>query len=229
MPTSLRSDSSMDRTHPMSARSHPQILSSYQAIETAYREQGIRIRLASQQQSEKKSNDNLRRHSAFCNRNPSRTSSVLHYTTTTTTTHLNHQPDSRPFSALQQTSSNDFEQNHGHNVSYAQSLQIDEENYPTNFLSPSITESEHSICSPSPPPLPLPSRSSSLPIRHLPEKLSLTTSNAVSTTTATSQENDPDFAYMCALLSKPSGDSFRGKQKSKKKLKRSLLFSFWFV
>ena len=79
----------MDRTHPMSARSHPQILSSYQAIETAYREQGIRIRLASQQQSEKKSNDNLRRHSAFCNRNPSRTSSVLHYTTDRKSTRLN--------------------------------------------------------------------------------------------------------------------------------------------
>lgn len=206
----------MDRTHSMSARSHPQILSSYQAIESAYREQGIRIRIASQQQTEKKSNDNLRRHSAFCNRNPSRTSSVLHYTTTTTT-HLNYQPDSRPFSALQQTSSNDFDQNQTHNVSYAQSSQIDEENYPTNLLSSSIIESEHSICSPSSPPLPLPSRSSSCSVRHLPEKLPLTTSNVVSTTTAISQENDPDFAYMCALLSKPSGDSFRGKQKSKKR------------
>lgn len=213
LPTSLNDASSplimsfSDRSHQISARSHAQIsLPSFQTIENAYREQGIRIRLSptrTGQQSGRKSTTNLQRHSAFINRNPSRTSSVLHYTTTT---NVHPQPDSRSFSVLQQTSSNDFEHTQTHNVSYAQSSQIDEEVYPTNYISPSLIESEPSLGAPSAPPLSL-----------SPLKRPLTIPDAVSTTTTatTLYDNDPDFAYMSSLFQQASGDSCRGRRKRK--------------
>lgn len=205
LPTSLDSEpsplvvSSSHQIHEMSVRSRREIviptasqpsnLASYQAVEAAYLEHGIRIRLSptrARQQPGRKSENSLQRHSAFLSRNPIRTSSVLHYTTT----NLDQQHDSRPFSALQQTSSDDFVQEHTHNVSYAQSSQINEETH-DDFLSTSIIASEHSN-----------------PMT-LPEKLHITT-DIISTTTKLFH-NDPDFIYMSELLTKSSGDSFRGK------------------
>lgn len=168
---------------------------SYQAIEAAYLEQGIRIRLSptrTTQKSGKTSVNNLQRHTAFINRNPSRTSSVLHYTTTT---NLGQHHDSRPFSALQQTSSNDFDANHAHNVSYAQSPAINEEIH-ENCVSPSIVVSEHSNID--------------VPV----EKLPIT--NDI-TSTAALLDNDPDLVYMSSLLKQSSGDSFIGKKREKKR------------
>lgn len=216
MPTSLNRESShlnlplSDRTHEMnsttSSRSRQQIIiptasqSSYHAIKAAYLERGIRIRLSptrTNQQSGRKSVNSLQRHTAFINRNPSRTSSVLHYTTNN---HEQHH-DSRPFSALHQTSSNDFDPNHTHNVSYAQSSQINEETQ-KDCLSPSIIASEHSnLVSPV-------------------EKLPIT--NDI-TSTRTLFDNDPDLVYMSSLLKQPSGDSFIGKIEKNKK---SFFFKF---
>jgi hypothetical protein len=110
--------------------SQPSNLPSYQAIETAYLEHGIRIRLNSTKTSQQfrgKSANNLQRHSSFINGNPSRTSSVLNY---------------RTFSVLQQTSLSDFAQTHAHNVSFDQLSQKNEEIH-NNHYSPSITNSEN--------------------------------------------------------------------------------------
>jgi hypothetical protein len=183
----------------MNSRSRPEIvipiapppsnLASYQAIESAYLERGIRIRLSpsrtatSAPQTGRKSANNLQRHTAFTSRNPSRTSSVLQYATTNQDQHH----DSRSFSALQQTSSGDFEQTSKHNVSYAHSSQIDEETHPI-YYSPSILVSENSN----------PTTLEKVPNTH--DNLN----------TPTLYDNDPDLAYMSSLLQKSSGDSFRG-------------------
>jgi hypothetical protein len=174
----------------------PLSLPTYQDIEAVYLEHGIRIRVSptrtNQPSGGRKSASKLRQHSAFVSRNPTRTSSVLHYTVA----NLNEPHDSRPFSALQQTSSNDFEQNHTHNVSYAQSSQINEEiHHEENYLSPSIVDSEHSNLI-------------------TPEKLPLTNNT---TSSATLFDDDPDLAYMSTLLRKQNGDAFRGKIEKKRK------------
>jgi hypothetical protein len=174
----------------------PVKLPTYQDIEAAYLERGIRIRVTptrpSQSAGGRKSAPNLQRHSAFVSRDPTRTSSVLHYTVA----NLNEPYDSRPFSALQQTSSDDFEQGHTHNVSYAQSSQVNDETpQHETYLSPSIVVSEHS---------------NSL----TPEKVPLTNN----TTSSTSMfDNDPDLAYMSMLLRKQNGDAFTGNIEKKKK------------
>lgn len=169
----------------------PEHLPGYQALEAAYLERGIRIRISptrtsGQQSSGRKSATGIQRQTAFASRNPSRTSSVLQYTSP----NGDQQHDSRPFSALQQTSSNDFEQSHAHNVSYAQSSQINDESFYHDYLAPSIVASEHS--NPTSPPL-------------------LQTNELISTTATTSFDTDPDFLYMSILLKKSSGDGFRGK------------------
>ncbi|CAF1566346.1 unnamed protein product, partial [Adineta steineri] len=66
--------------------------------------------------SDRKSASTLHRVKIFINRNPSRSSSVLHYTTTLQDPYQ----DSRPFSELQQTSTTDFGETQTHNVSYTQ-------------------------------------------------------------------------------------------------------------
>jgi hypothetical protein len=183
--------------------------SSYQAIEAAYREHGIRIQLSSttaaavsQQKIQstenltgRKSANSLQRHKAFVDRNASRSSSALHYSTIKTD--LNQ--DSRPFSALQQTSTNDFEQTNTYNVSYVQPIESQvtlksSEQLNTHFCSSSIVANEHS--NPVTPP------------SHL-----AITNGTVSTTTLI--DNDPDLAYMSTLLQTTSGDSFRGKPNEK--------------
>jgi len=206
-PASLNIRSS-DQNHEMITRFHQSPVTpaasqssnrpSYQAIEAAYLEHGVRIRVSptrTSQQSERKSVNSLQRHTAFISRNPIRTTSVLHYTTTD----LDQHHDSRSFSALQQSSSNDFEQTQTHNVSYAQSSQLNEEIH-DDYLSPSIIVSEHSN-----------------PITP-PEKLPIT-NNRTSTTPTTLYDNDPDLLYMSSLLKKPSGDSFLGKVNEKKEKK----------
>ena len=167
----------------------PVKIPTYQDIEAVYLEHGIRIRVSptrpSQPSAGRKSASNLQRHSAFASRNPTRTSSVLHYTVA----NLNEPHDARPFSALQQTSSDEFEQDHTHNVSYAQSSQANEETHQhENYLSPSLVISEHSNS-------------------FTPEKLPLTNNTASSTSMF---DNDPDLAYMSVLLRKQNGDTFRG-------------------
>lgn len=198
----------------MNARSRQQVvipivtqpanLPSYQAIEAAYLEQGIRIRVSptrSGQQSGRKSAASLQRHTAFASRNPSRTSSVLHYAPP----NLDQQHDCRSFSALQQTSSNDFEQINAHNVSYAQSSQINGETYYSDYFSASIIASEHSNpCTP-------------------PEKVP--PANETVSTTALF-DNNPDLLYMSALLKKSSGDTFRGKQRKNRMVIAFLHFYF---
>jgi hypothetical protein len=186
-----------DQSQEMSTRYHPSLVvpvatqvtntSPYHAIEAACLEHGIRVRLsptkvgtAGQQQSGRKSVNSLQRHTAFINRNPSRTSSVLHYATT----NQDQNDDSRSFSALQQISSNDFHQSHVHNVSYDQSIPVNEDDYAL-----SIIASEHS--NPITPPDKLPIASPRRPLTKL-------------------FPDDPDLAYMSSLLKKPSGDTFRG-------------------
>lgn len=176
---------------PLANAIQPEHLPGYQALEAAYLERGIRIRISptrTNQPSGRKSATSLQRHTAFASRNPSRTSSVLQYTSA----NVDQQHDSRPFSALQQSSSNDFEQTHAHNVSYAQSSQLNDESFYHDCLATSIVASEHSNPTPPPPP-----------------------TNEFTSTTATSFENDPDFLYMSTLLKKSSGDAFRGKKKEK--------------
>ncbi len=195
---------SSDRTQEMNTHSRQQIsvpgitqasnLQSYQAIEAAYLEHGIRIRVSptrTRQPSGRKSAPSLQRNIGFVSRNPIRTTSVLHYTTD----NLDEHHDSRPFSALQQTSSNEFEENHKHNVSYAQSSQVNEEtHHHTNYLSPSIVTSEHSN-------------------PRTPEKLPLTNNT---TSTRELVDNDPDLVYMSTLLRQTSEDVFQGKVEKKK-------------
>ena len=172
--------------------SQPSNISSYQAIEAAYRERGIRIRLSptrtatSASHTRRQSATNLQRHTAFSSRNPSRTSSVLQYATTNQDQHHN----SRSFSALQQLSSGDFEQTNKHNVSYAQSSQTNEEIHDI-YYAPSLLISEHStVISP----------------------LEILPNTHPNLSTPTLYADDPDLEYMGSLLKKSSGDSFRGKE-----------------
>jgi hypothetical protein len=207
---------SSDRTQEMNTHSRQQIsvpgitqasnLQSYQAIEAAYLEHGIRIRVSptrTRQPSGRKSAPSLQRNIGFVSRNPIRTTSVLHYTTD----NLDEHHDSRPFSALQQTSSNEFEENHKHNVSYAQSSQVNEEtHHHTNYLSPSIVTSEHSN-------------------PRTPEKLPLTNNT---TSTRELVDNDPDLVYMSTLLRQTSEDVFQGKVEKKKNRMINSFFYYYY-
>lgn len=181
---------------------HPTHLSSYQAIEAAYREHGIRIHLnpstaanMSQQQilstenlSGRKSVSSIQRSRPFMNRNPSRSSSALNYSAAVQDSNEN----SRPFSALQPTSIVDFSSTVTHNNSYVQTndsqnpMQIN-----NNYSTSSIITSEHSQRIP------------------IPTQLAIT--DGATDTTSSFIQNDPDLAYMSSLLKTTSGDSFRGK------------------
>ena len=181
-------------------------LSAYQAIEAVYLGQGIRIRLSPTkvnapaapaiQPTGRRSANSLQRHTTFTNRNPSRTSSVLHYATTTQD--LDH--DGRSFSALQQMSSVGFDHSHPHNVSFAQTSQASEMAASQDYYSVSMNTSEHS------------NRTA------LAEKTVRRRDSSTATTALNS--NDHDLAYMSSLLKTSAGQSYRGepmKWKTKEK------------
>jgi hypothetical protein len=167
-------------------------LSSYQAIEAAYLEHGIRINIninlptaptvtkrqyqITENSTERNSANNIERHKASNNRNLSQSSIPPHYLTTVQhTQNLN----SRIFTA-------DLEQIHTHNISYAQSSnQLN-----NNSCSSIITVSEHSDQ------------------MTLPTQSDITSDKA---SLATLIGTDSDLAYMSSLLRRTSGDSCRGK------------------
>lgn len=192
------------RTFPNSSPSQPTHSSTYQALEAAYLEHGIRIHLNSttaatvnnQQSSnlttdnltERKSANNLHRHKQFMNRNPSRSSSALNYS------HPIHDAnqDSRPFSALQHTSTGDFEPTNPNEHSSIQPTESQNQfqivqPLNNNYCSSSIVASEHF------------------------DHNQLALPNDITTALI---NNDPDLAYMSSLLQTTSGDSFRGKFRS---------------
>jgi hypothetical protein len=196
---------SKHRTFRLSSPSQPTNVSTYQAIEAAYLEHGIRIHLNSttgsivtqqpnfitENSNERKFENNIHRHKAFINRNPSRSSSALHYSTVI---HDKNQ-DSRPFSALQQSSTSDFEQNNTHRNSHTQPIEIQNRlqlSQPSknNYSLSSIITSEQSD-----------------PMI-LPTQLAITNDTPLTTTLI---NNDPDLEYMSSLLQTTNGDSFRGK------------------
>ncbi|CAF2096598.1 unnamed protein product [Rotaria magnacalcarata] len=162
----------------------------YQTIEAAYLEHGIRIRLSptritttTGQPSERKTTHNFQRRTAFTSRNPYRSSSVLQYATSK----QGQYSDTRSFSALQQMSTNDFEQTNDHIKSYAQSSQITEEindDYCSSVIK--VNESSNSMGSP---------------------EIFSTIDGITSSTTL--YNSDPDLVYMSSLLQKPSGESMR--------------------
>lgn len=163
----------------------------YQAIEAAYLERGIRIRLSptkmttNGQQSEKKSFQSFHRRPAFVHRNPGRTSSVLNYDTP----RKDQYSDTRSFSALQQTTTNDFEPLQEHNKSYTQSSQITEETPDDGELA-------------------LVKTNENLNPVDSPDLFSKTYDQIVS---MTSIDTDPDLMYMTKLLQQPNGESVRGR------------------
>jgi len=190
---------------PLSTTSQPTHGSTYQAIEAAYLEHGIRIHLNSstaaavtQQQTLTtenltggRSTNSIQRHKAFVNRYPSRSSSALHYPTSVHDTNQ----DSRPFSVLQQTSTLDFEPTNMHNVSYSQPIESQNQlqlpqQLNNNYCSSSYLTSEQSD--------------------HLTLPTQLAITNEI-TSTGTLVNNDPDLAYMSSLLQTTTGDLFRGK------------------
>ncbi|CAF2512485.1 unnamed protein product [Rotaria sp. Silwood2] len=230
LPTSLNNDLSSlsisisDRPHEVDIQTSQQTLarrmlnqplppsqttrtSSYQAIEAAYLEHGIRIHLnpttaaaVNQQQqnqtttteniTERKSASSVQRHNAFVHRNLSRSSSALHYPVTVQDAYQ----DSRPFSELQQTSITDFEETQIHNVSYTQTIETQQkphlsEQLENNYCSSSILISE--------------------PSDHMILSRQMPITNDTTSTITTALDNDPDLAYMTSLLQTTNGDAFR--------------------
>lgn len=182
-------------------------VSSYQAIEAAYREHGIRIHLdptaaaaVSQQQfqtngnqTDRKSASTIHRIKAFVNRNPSRASSALHYPTAEPELYQ----ESRPFSALQQTSMTDFEGTQTNDASYSNKTEKPKdlknpEQSNINYCASSILVSE--------------------PSDNVISQTKRIDANDASTVT-TMFDNDPDVIYMTSLLQTNAGDSYRGKYK----------------
>ena len=178
-------------------------MTSYKAIEAAYLEHGIRIRLSPSKPitttvpTPGRRSAGSQRYTAFSNRNPSRTSSVLHYATTTQ--EIDH--DTRSFSVLQQMSSNGFDPTQTLNVSFAQSsTQGVDEPINQEYLSPSIITTEYSNPV-TPPDKPLLANHRQNP--------------------PVSFHNDPDLAYMSSLLKTSIGQSYRGESRESEKKKRN--------
>lgn len=169
-------------------------MTSYKAIEAAYLEHGIRIRLTPNKSSTTnkttattgRRSANSQRHLSFTNRNPSRTSSVLTYAPTRPEI----DQETRSFSALHQASANGFETSQTLNVSLAQSssTQYFEGTKSSEYFSTSFIAKEHSN------PVTPPGKTST----HQPSAISLTF------------PNDPDLAYMSSLLKTSIGQSYRG-------------------
>jgi hypothetical protein len=195
------------RPFPLSSPTQSTNVSSYQAIEAAYLEHGIRIHLNSttgstvtkqpnstrENSNERKFENTIHRHKAFVNRNPSRSSSALHYSTIS---HDRNQ-DSRPFSALQQTSTDDYEQNDTHRISHPQPSESQNQSQSSQPLNNNYCLSSRVASEQSDPMI-------------LPTQLAITNGTS-STTTTTLINNDPDLEYMSSLLQTTNGDSFRGK------------------
>lgn len=164
-------------------------MKSYKAIEAAYLEHGIRIRLTptkSNPNTAARRSSGSQRHTSFSNRNPSRTSSVLQYAPARPEL----DQETRSFSVLQQTSSNTFDGNQKLTTSFAQSsTQCLNETNQQEYFSPSIVATEYSN------PI-VPS-----------EKPSIMTPRQEA---CNSVSNDPDLAYMCSLLTTSIGQSYRG-------------------
>ncbi|CAF3455030.1 unnamed protein product [Rotaria socialis] len=186
------------------APSQATLTPSYHALEAAYLEHGIRIHLnpttaatVSQQQSQtnmntsdRKSASTLHRVKIFINRNPSRSSSALHYPTVVTEPYQ----DTRPFSALQQTSMTDFEGTDTNNVSGThknenQQNSHNQEQLNFNYCASSLLVSEHS--------------------QNLISATKVIDNNDASSAATTVLDNDPDIAYMTSLLKTTTGDSYR--------------------
>jgi hypothetical protein len=199
------------RGFPLPTSTQPARESSYQAIEAAYLEHGIRIHLNStavaavtQQQNsttenltKRKPPNIIQRHKAFANRNPSRSSSALHYPSVVHDT----KQDSRPFSALHQTSAVDFGQVNIQQISLTQS----NESQTQSLLSHQLNNNCSSI-----------SLVASDQSNHIPLLTQLAITDGTTPTT-TVPNNDPDLAYMSSLLQTTSGDAFRGKSIQKNK------------
>jgi hypothetical protein len=209
LPTSLNISPEINTDHSQPISTTRRVLpfsihsntSPYQVIEAACLEHGIRIHLnpmtaaaVAQQKSSstenlnsKKSENSLQRNRTFVNRNPSRSSSALNYSTAVNVT----QQDSRPFSALQQISTTDFDPTNTHNVSYVQPIENQNSLPLTNaYCSSSILTSEQS------------------------DPIVLQAQSAVTNGTPSREaftNHDPDLAYMSSLLKTTSGDSYRGK------------------
>ena len=179
--------------------------SSYQAIEAAYLGHGIRIHLnpataaaMNQQQNqtakdltERQSQYSTRRLKAFHNRNPSRSSSALHYEASVQDPYQ----DTRPFSALQQASMTDFEPTRTSNISFAQTIENQpklpsSEQLNDNYCSSSFVVSEN------------------FDHMRISKQLAGTNDKALRVTLS---DNDPDLIYMGSLFQKANGESFRGK------------------
>ena len=190
--------------------------SAYQAIEAAYREHGIRIHLnpttataigqqhssASDYLNGSKPPISLQRPRVFIHRTPSRSSSALHYTDAAP----DHKQDSRPFSALQQTSNHDFEQYRRDDLSCG--AVIDLSQLPAR---PNVEHSSTSI---------LASERSNL--------LTPPTNVGITTIVTKPIENDPDLAYMSRLLKTTNGDSFRGNW-SRTELEQWMMAARWIL
>ena len=191
------------RTHAFPTPSQPTRTSSYQAIEAAYLEHGIRIHLnpsttvavvtqqsngSTENLNPRKVTNGMQRHKAFVNRVPSRASSAFDFPPTTHDTHQ----DSRPFSALQQTSTEDFHQSNSKKATHISPKETSNALQLANpFCSSTIVASEQADHIP------------------LPNQLAITNGT---NSTETLVNNDPDLAYMSSLLQTTSGDCFRGKK-----------------
>ena len=173
--------------------------SAYQAIEAAYLEHGIRIHLnpataSTMTQQQPSTTDpvngnkppmNPQRPRVFIHRNPSRSSSALLYTNAVPDDNR----DSRPFSALHQTSNHQFEQYRSDDVSYRPMVDLSQlpAQSTVDYSSTSMLASEHS------------------------NVVSPTANLGMHTIVTRSVENDADLDYMTRLLKTANGDSFRGK------------------
>lgn len=166
-----------------------QHLSAYQAIEAAYLEHGIRIHLNSTTSQVKNQTatpkTSSHRSRAFVNRNPSRSSSALQYSTVA---HQTHQ-DFRPFSALHNATNNELQSNEQNNGRHRNQREFS--HLPTDsnndYSSTSLLGSEHSSSA-------SPNELNSQSKRH---KLTLL-------------DEDPDLIYMTKLLTTANGDAYRG-------------------
>jgi hypothetical protein len=226
LPTSLSTDLSslhmtpsdsneeLDMSYPQETSVNPMFTdpsanqaSAYQAIEAAYREQGIRIHLnqtavatmtQQQQQQQPSATDhvnesklpiNPQRPRVFIHRNPSRSSSALQYTSAAQDTNQ----DSRPFSAFHQTSNHHFEQYRSDDGSHGPVIDLSQlpARSTVEYSSTSMLASEHS------------------------NPITLTAHLGMNTIVTRSVENDPDLDYMTRLLKTANGDSFRGKSARK--------------
>ncbi|UJR23355.1 hypothetical protein I4U23_026367 [Adineta vaga] len=208
LPTSLEKEiaysylSPYDQMHEISSHSFqdPDLLtasqstdlSSYKAIQQAYLQHGIRIRLSQRKASsatrsrpERKSIHSARPHTANIRQQSAKPTNVLQ----DATTKQNEDHDAQSFSTPQQTSLNDFEQIHVNNVSDDELQSPINDEIPEDYYSTSFITSQHF---------------------HLdtPQRRTQST-NPITPTTTILDDDDPDIIYMSSLLKIASVESFR--------------------